>query len=61
MDLVWDWVTNSGAAIGHGGSINGFAGLLDYYPDDDLVVAVLVNTESSNALHLRGTSHQSQV
>jgi CubicO group peptidase (beta-lactamase class C family) len=33
--------------IGHGGSINGFASLLDYYPDDELVVAVLVNTEST--------------
>jgi CubicO group peptidase (beta-lactamase class C family) len=33
--------------IGHGGSINGFASLLDYYPNDELIVAVLVNTESS--------------
>lgn len=33
--------------VGHGGSINGFASLLDHYPDDDLIIAVLVNTETS--------------
>lgn len=35
--------------IGHNGGINGFASVLTYYPDDDLVIAVLVNTESGAA------------
>jgi D-alanyl-D-alanine carboxypeptidase len=30
--------------ISHGGGINGFLSELAYYPDDDLVIAVLVNT-----------------
>jgi CubicO group peptidase (beta-lactamase class C family) len=35
--------------IGHGGGINGFVSALAYYPDDDLYVAVLVDTVSSLA------------
>jgi CubicO group peptidase (beta-lactamase class C family) len=36
-------------AIFHGGGINGFVSTLAYYPDDELHVAVLVNTESNAA------------
>lgn len=35
--------------LGHGGSINGFASHLAHYPDDDLTVAVLVNTRDAPA------------
>lgn len=35
--------------IFHGGGINGFVSTLAYYPDDDLHVAVLVNTEGNFA------------
>lgn len=34
--------------IAHGGGINGFNAYLSYYPDDDLTIAVLANTEGSN-------------
>jgi CubicO group peptidase (beta-lactamase class C family) len=37
------------AQIGHGGGINGFVSALSYFPDDDLYVAVLVDTESGLA------------
>ena len=33
--------------IGHGGGINGFLSVLDYYPDDSLTVVVLANSESA--------------
>lgn len=32
--------------IDHGGGIDGFVSLLAYYPDDDLYIAVLANTNS---------------
>jgi D-alanyl-D-alanine carboxypeptidase len=35
--------------IGHGGGINGFASDLAYYPQADLFIAVLVNTEGAAA------------
>src|SRR6478735_12296654 len=31
-------------AIAHGGGISGFLSEVEYYPDDDLVVVVLLNT-----------------
>lgn len=34
----------SHASVSHGGGINGFVSMLAAYPDDDLAVAVLVNT-----------------
>lgn len=37
------------ACIGHIGQINGFASALQYYPVDDLYIAVLVNTEIEEA------------
>jgi CubicO group peptidase (beta-lactamase class C family) len=36
--------TGGRRTIGHGGSINGFLSQSDYYPDDDLIVIVLLNT-----------------
>ena len=36
---------NGRRAIFHGGDINGFATDLEYFPDDSLTIAVLVNTE----------------
>jgi CubicO group peptidase (beta-lactamase class C family) len=36
--------TDGRRTIGHGGSINGFLSQSDYYPDDDLIVIVLLNT-----------------
>ena len=30
----------------HGGGISGFAAQLSYYPDDDLIVALLTNIEN---------------
>jgi D-alanyl-D-alanine carboxypeptidase len=41
--------------IGHGGGINGFVSALEYYPDDDLYIAVLVDTESPLADQLAGS------
>jgi D-alanyl-D-alanine carboxypeptidase len=37
------------ARVGHHGTINGFGCTLHYYPNDDLYLAVLVNTESEAA------------
>ena len=36
-------------AISHGGGINGFLSESEYYPDDDLIVVVLLNTAGSIA------------
>lgn len=36
------------AMIAHGGGINGFNTQLSYFPDDDVTVVVLANTEGSN-------------
>lgn len=35
--------------IAHGGGINGFSSRLAHYPDDDLTIAVLVNTRGARA------------
>jgi len=35
--------------IGHGGGINGFASMLSAFPDDSLVIVVLLNSEDGNA------------
>jgi CubicO group peptidase (beta-lactamase class C family) len=37
------------ALVGHNGGINGFVSALDYYPQDELTIAVLVNTGSPAA------------
>ncbi len=36
--------SNGHRTIGHGGGINGFNTILNYFPDQDLTVAVIVNT-----------------
>jgi CubicO group peptidase (beta-lactamase class C family) len=36
-------------AIAHGGGINGFLSEVEYYPDDDLIVVVLLNTAGAVA------------
>ncbi len=36
------------AKISHGGGINGFNTTLAYYPDDDVTIVVLANTEGAN-------------
>ena len=36
--------TDGRRTISHGGTINGFRSVLEYYPDDDLVIVVLLNT-----------------
>jgi CubicO group peptidase (beta-lactamase class C family) len=40
--------------IWHGGSINGFTAALDHFPDDDLTVAILVNSPGGNMGRLVG-------
>jgi CubicO group peptidase (beta-lactamase class C family) len=36
-------------AIFHGGGVNGFVSTLAYYPDDDVYIAILVNTDGNVA------------
>jgi CubicO group peptidase (beta-lactamase class C family) len=36
------------AAVGHGGSINGFRSTLNYFPDDKAAIIILSNRESAN-------------
>lgn len=40
--------------ISHGGGINGFTSLLAYYPEADLTMAILANTEGFNTAALTG-------
>ena len=40
--------------VWHGGSINGFTAALDHFPDDDLTVAILVNSPGGNMGRLVG-------
>src|SRR5213593_3827529 len=41
--------TDGRRTIAHGGRINGFLSESEYYPDDDLIVVVLLNTAGSVA------------
>ena len=41
--------------VGHGGGINGFNSMLSYYPDQDLSVAVISNSEGYSAGQLAAT------
>jgi len=41
--------------IWHGGSINGFTAALEHYPDDDLTVAVLVNSPAVDMARFIGS------
>src|SRR6187401_2627125 len=52
------WPTGSGgrmerSAFGHPGTGAGISGALTHYPDDDLILAVLVNTNGRDIPHAR--------
>ena len=63
---ISNYETDQGQLIGHGGGILGFVAESRYYPADDLVVVVLINTNgppgpgavaSAVAEHLLGSDH----